>query len=142
MQWFPLWDQSFFFMGCAFIYLSCGGWAWAFGGKGRDDDGWRSFQGFMYFFIFVVGVLYLLFGLLVTFAGVGIPLPTPLSSCCGGGGGGGGRKSTAGGDDERKTDGRTTTRKKSGSKKRTSTGGSKKKKKKKQPMNASTMHDT
>mmetsp|Transcript_69663 Transcript_69663/g.62484 ORF Transcript_69663/g.62484 Transcript_69663/m.62484 type:complete len:144 (-) Transcript_69663:95-526(-) len=75
LAWFPFWG-NFLFMGCTFLYLSCGGYACISG----DCDWW----GFCFFFVAVVGVIYVILWLIKTLAGVGIPDPVPLESCCGG----------------------------------------------------------
>eukprot|EP01084_Bolivina_argentea_P144221 253097_1 len=84
LAWFPLWG-NFLFMGCTFLYLGCGAWLCL---NPEDCDWW----GFFFFFIFIVGVLYVIFWLVKTFAGVNIPDPVPLASLCGGDGGGGYQK--------------------------------------------------
>ena len=69
LAWFPFWG-NFLFMGCTFLYLSCGGW-WCIDG---ECDWW----GFFFFFVAVVGVIYVILWLVKTLAGVAIPDPIPL----------------------------------------------------------------
>lgn len=77
LAWFPMWG-NFGFMGCAFLYLSCG--AYICIATNADCSWW----GFMFFFVFVVGVVYVILWLVKTLAGVNIPDPIPLEACCGG----------------------------------------------------------
>eukprot|EP01084_Bolivina_argentea_P151537 264487_1 len=80
LAWFPFFGGNFLFTGCTFLYLACGAY-WCFG----NDCGW---WGFCFFFVFVVGVIYVILWLVITLAGVNIPEPKPLESCCGGDGDG------------------------------------------------------
>ena len=92
LKWAPLWNRSFLFMGCSFIFFCCAPW---FGND--NSDGFESFRGFLRWFTFWVGIVYIIFGFMSLIPAcncISIPLPIPLlSPCCGGGGGGGGGSS-------------------------------------------------
>ena len=84
LVWFPLWE-NFLFTGLTFLYFTCGVFYLNF-----DNAG---FYAFLYLLMFITGVMYVIFWLLIKFAGIGIPPPVPLESLCGGGGGGSGGNS-------------------------------------------------
>eukprot|EP01083_Nonionella_stella_P318645 1165829_1 len=87
MVWFPKWNESFFFMGCTFIFFCCTPWhIW----NDHHDDGWYTFRGILEFTTFCTGVTYLIIGFTEYFGCCGCPRPAYLIQCCGGGGGGGG----------------------------------------------------
>eukprot|EP01083_Nonionella_stella_P050605 134563_1 len=79
LYWFPLWNQSFGFMGCSYIFLACGGFGWLSHGGG-------NWYGFCYFFVWAVGVAYCVIHVLGMLNVCSCPMPVPLM---GGGGGGG-----------------------------------------------------
>eukprot|EP00484_Ammonia_sp_Unknown_P029636 CAMPEP_0197039066 /NCGR_PEP_ID=MMETSP1384-20130603/15927_1 /TAXON_ID=29189 /ORGANISM="Ammonia sp." /LENGTH=154 /DNA_ID=CAMNT_0042469607 /DNA_START=11 /DNA_END=472 /DNA_ORIENTATION=- len=95
LAWFPFWEKAFIFMGCTFLFFSCGAWnrgCWN-DDNDRNNDNCGFFENFAAFFLwftFVVGVLYLILGFIEFCGAASIPHPTPLVACCGGGGGGGG----------------------------------------------------
>mmetsp|Transcript_8197 Transcript_8197/g.12689 ORF Transcript_8197/g.12689 Transcript_8197/m.12689 type:complete len:214 (-) Transcript_8197:145-786(-) len=152
LAWFPFWEKSFIFMGCTFIFFSCGAWWRGCGNNGgKNDDNCpfvESFAGWILFFTFAVGVLYLIFGAIEYFGAASIPHPSPLAGCCGGGGGGSGGGSggkQGGGDAENQNSGSGKKKgtgggggTKSGARKGTGTKSGAKKKKPKQPQNAMT----
>eukprot|EP00483_Globobulimina_turgida_P000799 UN00800 len=79
LVWFPLWNKSFGFMGCSYIFLACGGYAWLV----HDGSSWN---GFFYFFIWAVGIAYVVIYIMSLLNCCGCPLPVPLLECGGGGG--------------------------------------------------------
>eukprot|EP01084_Bolivina_argentea_P220203 373232_1 len=97
LVWFPLWNRSFGFMGCSYVFLACGGYFWL-------SNGSEGFNGFAYFFVWAVGITYIILWILNTFCGTGCPLPTPLLSMCGAGG------DKGGGDKNEKSGGQTSTK--------------------------------
>ena len=84
LKWFPFWE-NFLFTGCTYLYFTCGEIDAIFDGNFGD-----SVQSLLAFFVFVVGILYVLFWFLITVGNVNIPQPVPLERFCNGGGGGGG----------------------------------------------------
>eukprot|EP01083_Nonionella_stella_P178641 631659_1 len=88
LLWFPLWNQSFGFMGSAFIFLACRGYYWLL------HDG-RSWNGFSYFFIWAVGIAYCVISVLQMCSMASCPLPVPLLNCSDGGGSGGSKNDNA-----------------------------------------------
>eukprot|EP01084_Bolivina_argentea_P263540 446100_1 len=87
LVWFPFWNQSFFFMGCTFIFFCCSPWN-IWDDNGRNDDDWRTFRGILEFITFCTGITYLILGVTEYFGCCGCPKPAYLIQCCGGGGGG------------------------------------------------------
>lgn len=69
LAWFPYWG-NFGFMGCTFLYLACGGY-WCING---GCDWW----GFCFFFVALVGVIYVVLWIIKYFAGLNIPDCIPL----------------------------------------------------------------
>ena len=128
-------------MGCTFIFFSCGAWnRGCFIGNNASKDGpdncdfFENFAAFILWFTFVVGIVYLILGLIEFCGAASIPHPTPLIGCCGGGGGGStGDGASGGGNTAGKKKGGAGGRSNSGStsgKKKKGTGGKKKKSKK------------
>ena len=60
------------------VYLSCGGFLCAIN---FGDCGW---WGFGFFFVFIVGLLYVILWIIDKLANCGVPDPVPLDICCGG----------------------------------------------------------